>query len=74
MSKAEDFGFFLTKTFASTRKRGRQWPFVPGKYFVLDQAAPAAVTTLGSVALAAEVFAAKPPGLSLCRTVVRSVA
>ncbi|MGI9309230.1 MAG: DUF4346 domain-containing protein [Gammaproteobacteria bacterium] len=65
MSKAEDFGFFLTRTFASTKKRGRHWPFVPGKYFVLDQSAPVAVTTLGSVDLAAEVFAAKPAGMCI---------
>jgi tetrahydromethanopterin S-methyltransferase subunit A len=65
MGKAEDFGYFLTRTFATTRKRRRQWPFVPGKYFVHDPAAPVAVTTLGSVDLAGEVSACAPEGLCI---------
>jgi len=61
----EDFGFLLTKIFASTRPKKREWPFVPGKYFVTDPAAPVAVTTLGSVALAKEVATAAPKGLCI---------
>ncbi len=65
MGKAEDFGFFLTKTFATTRKRKRRWPFVPGKYFVHDPQAPVAVTTLGSVDLAREISELEPKGLCI---------
>jgi len=65
MSKAEDFGFFLTRTFATTRNRKARWPFIPGKYFVHDERAPVAVTTLGSVALAAEVSQQQPVGLCI---------
>ncbi len=64
-SRMEDFGFFLTKTFATTKKVKREWPYVPGKYFVHDPMAPVAVTTLGSVALAREVSDAKPDGLAI---------
>jgi len=65
MSKAEEFGFFLTRTFATTKQRKRAWPFVPGKYFVHDPRAPVAVTTLGSVDLAREVSEAEPEGLCI---------
>lgn len=65
MSRAEDFGYFLTRTFATTRKRKRDWPFVPGKYFVHDPRAPVAVTTLGSVELAKEVSEHAPEGLCI---------
>lgn len=61
----EDFGFLLSKTFATTKKTKREWPYVPGKYFVLDPSAPVAVTTLGSVALAKEISEARPSGLCI---------
>ena len=64
-SKMEDFGFFLTQTFATTKKKRSEWPYIPGKYFVLDPGAPVAVTTLGSVDLAQEVFEAAPKGLCI---------
>jgi tetrahydromethanopterin S-methyltransferase subunit A len=38
---------------------------VPGKYFVVDPAAPVAVTTLGSVALAQELARSAPNGLCI---------
>jgi tetrahydromethanopterin S-methyltransferase subunit A len=65
MSKAADFGFFLTRTFATTRNRKRSWPFIPGKYFVHDEQAPVAVTTLGSVDLAKEISDCAPAGLCI---------
>jgi len=65
MGKAEEFGFFLTRTFATTRNRKKSWPFIPGKYFVHDTAAPVAVTTLGSVDLAKEVSNLAPKGLCI---------
>lgn len=61
----ENFGFFLSRTFASTKAKQRKWPFVPGTYFVLDRAAPVAVTTLGSVDLAQAVRESAPPGLCI---------
>jgi tetrahydromethanopterin S-methyltransferase subunit A len=61
----EDFGFFLTRAFATTRARRKAWPFVPGSYFVTNPAAPVAVTTLGSVALAEEVSRNPPPDLCI---------
>ncbi len=61
----ESFGFFLTRTFATTRPVRRHWPHVPGKYFVVDPAAPVAVTTLGSVALAQELASFAPEGLCI---------
>ena len=64
-SKMENFGFFLSRTFASTKARKHEWPFVPGMYFVLDPAAPVAVTTLGSVDLAQEVSESAPEGLCI---------
>ena len=63
--RMEDFGFFLTRRFASTKGRKREWPFVPGKYFVNAPSAPVAVTTLGSVELAAEVAKFPPDGLCI---------
>jgi tetrahydromethanopterin S-methyltransferase subunit A len=65
MGTMENFGFFLSRTFATTKAKKRIWPFVPGSYYVLDPAAPVAVTTLGSVALAKEVADAKPTGLCI---------
>ena len=65
MGIMEDFGFFLSRTFASTKAVKRTWPYVPGKYFVLDPAAPVAVTTLGSVALAPELAKSVPKGLCI---------
>lgn len=64
-SRMEDFGFSLTRTFASTKARKREWPFVPGKYFVNAPSAPVAVTTLGSVDLASEVAESPPGGLCI---------
>lgn len=63
--RMEDFGFFLTRLFATTRARRRAWPYVPGTYFVADPAAPVAVTTLGSVALAEAVSRDPPAGLCI---------
>ncbi len=60
-----EFGFWLSRTFASTRATQKAWPHVPGTYFVVDPAAPVAVTTLGSVALAPVVAAGAPPGLCI---------
>jgi tetrahydromethanopterin S-methyltransferase subunit A len=64
-SRMEDFGFFLTRAFATTKAKRRTWPFVPGTYFVINPAAPVAVTTLGSVALAEAVSQNPPPGLCI---------
>ena len=60
-----NFGFFLSRTFASTKARGREWPFVPGTYTVVDPAAPVAVCTLGSVSLAPAVAREAPAGLCI---------
>jgi tetrahydromethanopterin S-methyltransferase subunit A len=65
MTKAEDFGYFLTRTFATTKNRKKDWPFIPGKYFVHDTNAPIAVTTLGSVDLAQAVSEQAPAGLCI---------
>jgi tetrahydromethanopterin S-methyltransferase subunit A len=65
MTRAEDFGYFLTRTFATTKNRKKAWPFIPGKYFVHDINAPVAVTTLGSVDLAQAVSEQAPPGLCI---------
>lgn len=64
-SRMEEFGFFLTRTFASSKAQKRAWPFVPGKYFVTSSSAPVAVTTLGSVDLAKEVAGSPPDGLCI---------
>lgn len=65
MGTMEDFGFFLSRTFATTKAKRGAWPFVPGTYVVLDPAAPVAVTTLGSIPMVQEVAAAKPKGLCI---------
>lgn len=49
-----DFGFWLSKTFASTKPKKKRWPYVQGNYFVLDPEEPVAITTLGSVKFAKE--------------------
>ena len=64
-SRMENFGFFLSRTFASTKAKKSAWPFVPGTYFVKDPGAPVAVTTLGSVDLAKEVSQGAPDGLCI---------
>jgi tetrahydromethanopterin S-methyltransferase subunit A len=61
----QDFGFFLSRAFATTKPRRKTWPHVPGTYFVADPRAPVAVTTLGSVALAAAVSRDAPAGLCI---------
>lgn len=63
--KMENFGFWLSRTFASTKAKRPDWPYVPGTYFVSDPQAPVAVCTLGSVDLAAEVAADAPAGLCI---------
>lgn len=64
-ARMEDFGFFLSRTFASTKPRRKAWPYVPGSYFVTNPDAPVAVTTLGSVALAEAVSGNPPAGLCI---------
>jgi tetrahydromethanopterin S-methyltransferase subunit A len=64
-SRMEDFGYFLSRTFASTKPKRKTWPFVPGSYFVTDPTAPVAVTTLGSVPLAEAVSRNAPSGLNI---------
>ncbi|NOY17340.1 MAG: hypothetical protein GXP23_10505 [Gammaproteobacteria bacterium] len=64
-SRMENFGFFLTRTFASTRAKRKTWPYVPGAYFVTDPVAPVAVATLGSVALAEAASQDSPQGLNI---------
>lgn len=64
-SRMENFGFFLTRVFASTRAKRKTWPYVPGAYFVMDPEASVAVTTLGSVALAKAASQDPPPGLNI---------
>ncbi len=64
-TRMEGFGFWLSKTFASTRSRGSTWPYIAGRYFVHDRSAPVAVTTLGSVDLAGEVSDARPDRLCI---------
>lgn len=41
------------------------WPPVVGEYFVLERTAPVAVSTLGSISLAANLAARKPEGLAI---------
>ncbi len=41
------------------------WPPIPGEYFVLDYAAPVAVSTLASVHLAEDLAQQSPPGLAI---------
>lgn len=64
-SKMENFGFWLSRTFASTKAKQPEWPYVPGTYFVSDPEAPVAVCTLGSVDLAPLVAAEPPEGLCI---------
>ncbi len=64
-TKMENFGFWLSQTFASTKAKQPTWPFVPGTYFVSDPRAPVAVCTLGSVDLASQVAADPPAGLCI---------
>jgi tetrahydromethanopterin S-methyltransferase subunit A len=64
-SKMENFGFWLSRTFASTKAKQKSWPYVPGTYFVSDPAAPVAVCTLGTVDLAPLVAANPPEGLCI---------
>jgi len=61
----EDFGFLLSRLFASTKPKRKAWPHVPGTYFVTDPSAPVAVTTLGSVELAEAVSRQAPDGLCI---------
>jgi tetrahydromethanopterin S-methyltransferase subunit A len=63
--KMENFGFWLSQTFASTKAKQTDWPYVPGTYFVSDPHAPVAVCTLGSVDLAPLVAAEPPEGLCI---------
>jgi tetrahydromethanopterin S-methyltransferase subunit A len=42
-----------------------KWPAVPGEYYVVNPHAHVAVTTLGSIALAAELAERKPHGLAI---------
>ncbi|MFW2405329.1 MAG: DUF4346 domain-containing protein [Gammaproteobacteria bacterium] len=64
-SKMENFGFWLSRTFASTKPKQTDWPYVPGTYFVSDPTAPVAVCTLGSVDLAPKVAQNPPAGLCI---------
>ena len=64
-TRMENFGFWLSKTFASTRAKQATWPYVPGTYFVSDPEAPVAVCTLGSVDLAPMVAKNPPEGLCI---------
>lgn len=61
----ENFGFWLSRTFASTKETQKSWPYVPGTYFVLDRDAPVAVTTLGSVKFAEELSGNQLTGVSI---------
>lgn len=63
--KMENFGFFLSRSFASTKPKKKSWPHVRGTYFVSDPSAPVAVTTLGSVDLAEAVSLSAPAGLCI---------
>ncbi len=65
MSFMEDFGIFLSRTFSDSKAVKLNWPFVPGKYFVIDPAAPVAVTTLGSVRMAEALATYAPEGLCI---------
>lgn len=64
-SKMENFGFLLTRLFATTRAKRKSWPYVPGKYYVIDPSSPVAVTTLGSVELAELIANQAPEGLNI---------
>jgi tetrahydromethanopterin S-methyltransferase subunit A len=62
--KVENFGFWLSKTFATSKNKNQQWPYVPGKYFINNPSEPVAVTTLGSVKFAEEI--SKVPNDRMC--------
>jgi len=62
MSKMANFGFWLSKTFAGSKPKHKEWPYVPGTYFVHDADAPVAITTLGSVKFAEELAQEKLNG------------
>ncbi len=64
-SRMENLGFWLSRTFASTKAKQSAWPYVPGTYFVSDPQAPVAVCTLGSVDLAPAIAADPPDGLCI---------
>jgi tetrahydromethanopterin S-methyltransferase subunit A len=64
-STMESFGFWLSRTFASTKAKQPTWPYVPGTYFVSDPKASVAVCTLGSVDLAPLIAAQPPEGLCI---------
>lgn len=49
--KMENFGFWPSRTFASTRARQVAWPHVPGICFVSGPGAPVAVCMPGSIYL-----------------------
>ncbi len=34
--RMEEFGFFLSRTFATTKAKQKSWPFVPGADFVIN--------------------------------------
>jgi len=62
--KLENFGFWLSKTFATSKNKNQQWPYVPGKCFVNNPDEPVAVTTLGSLKFAEEI--SKVPHDRMC--------
>lgn len=61
----ENFGFWLSQTFATTKAKQKSWPYVPGTYFVMDRDAPVAVTTLGSVKFSEELSKVEMQGVSI---------
>lgn len=61
----ETFGILLSRLTSPRFRRRRTWPPVPGKYFVLDPKAPAAVSTLGSPDLAQTLYKSGPPNLCI---------
>jgi tetrahydromethanopterin S-methyltransferase subunit A len=62
----KNVGKFLTGRFTGGRGAAKdQWPFIPGKYHVVDANACVVVTTSASHELAADVAALAPPGLCL---------
>jgi len=63
-TKLENFGFWLSKTFATSKNKNQQWPYVPGKFFVNNPGEPVAVATLGSVKLAEQI--SKVPNERMC--------
>ena len=63
--KMENFGFWLSRTFASTKAKQATWPYVPGSYIVSDPNASVAVCTLGSVDLPPAVAEHAPDGLCI---------